>query len=217
MAIALSTIVLGLGCGDSNQGVRPDSMSAEAHRKEAQKDRATAKTELEDANRPYPPPFVFTTTGPDDQTAEQIHRVRDEKLDLAHQLREHARQHEDAAKYLEKFEEGECRQVPISARAACPLLGPVLRIANIPAGVSVTFAGGTHVDAVLAHMRCHFAFAQAHGFGVASSCPLYMKGIDIRPASSPLTIEIVASDPKTAREIQARSREEAVLIQGAAR
>ena len=78
----------------------------------------------------------------------------------------------------------------------------------------MTFAAGTQVDAVLALMRCHLAFARAHGFGTASSCPLYVKGIDLRPGAGPVAeIEIISSDRKTAEEIRLRSREEAVVVE----
>ena len=187
-------------------------MSAEAHRKEARRDRTAAKIESADARNPYPLPSVTDSSGPSDQTAEELQRKRAEKLDLARQLRQHAREHEAAAQDLEEFEAGQCKTIVPAARAACPLLGPVARMTNVQNGVSVTFATGTQVDAVLAQMRCHFAFAQARGFGAASSCPLYMKGIDIRRGSGPMTIEIIAQEPKLAQEIQARARAEAVLV-----
>jgi len=85
---------------------------------------------------------------------------------------------------------------------------------DIPTGVRVEFAQGARVDAALAHMRCHLAFARARGFQTASSCPLYMKGIEIRLGLEPRTVEIVGSDAKVAHEIQKRSREEAILVEG---
>lgn len=211
LKVAALSILLGLGCGHGD--VRPDEMSAEGHREAAQQDRASAQVAMGEAANPYPPAPLYGV-GPNNEPLEQIAGARDEKRNLAVQLREHARQHEAAARELEQFEDAECKQTPASERAACPLLGPVVALVDIPDGISVTFAAGTHVDAALAHMRCHLAFARARGFGAAASCPLYVRGIDIRPGAGPLAIEIVSGDRKTVEEIRLRSREEAVLVRG---
>jgi hypothetical protein len=41
-----------------------------------------------------------------------------------------------------------------------------------------------------------------------------MKGVEIRAPADPMTIEIVASDKRTAQRIRALTREEAVVVQG---
>jgi hypothetical protein len=142
-----------------------------------------------------------------------VYDARNEHLVRARELREHARQHERAAFALEQFENAECRNFPASTRAACPLLGSVAGITNVAGGVRVEFQPGTRVDAVLAHMRCHLAFSAARGFADEWSCPLYMKGIEIRSGSGPRSVEIVSGNATVAREIQTRSREEALLVQ----
>jgi hypothetical protein len=216
LAVVLSVVGLAFGCGQSNQTVKPSDMSAEAHRQEAQKAAAAADREQRKADTPVPPPNLATGGGnPEGYYYDRsVYDASNEHLARARELGEHARQHEAAAATLEKFEQAECKQFPAATRAACPLLGPVVSITDIPRGVTVRFADGTRADAVLAHMRCHLAFAQAHGFGPAASCPLYMKGIDIRAGSDPRTIDIVSANAKTARKVQALSREEAILVQG---
>ena len=216
-ALFTSMIGLGaLGCGQSNQAVRADDMSAEAHRAEAQKESAAAGAERKVAETAPPPPNLSVSGGNNPQGYyfdANIYDTRNQHLARAQQLSAHAREHEAAAAALEKFEEAECREFPASTRAACPLLGPVVGITDVADGVRVEFATGTRADALLAHMRCHLAFAAARGFQDAAACPLYMKGVDVRATAVPTTIEIVGADRRVARDIQARSREEAVLVQ----
>ena len=210
---------LGLGCGQSNQTVRSDDTSAEAQRRLAQKESSAADRELQAAQSPPQEPSLSTTGGNNPQGYYydvNIYYARNEHLTRARELSEHARQHAAAAASLETFEEAECGQFPPSTRSSCPLLGPVVGITDVPSGVRVQLVNGTRADAVLAHMRCHLAFAEAHGFGAAASCPLYIKGIDIRAGSTPGTIEIVGKDAKVVEQVRARTREEAVLVRAGA-
>ena len=214
--LIVSVVGLALGCGQSSPAVKPGGMSAEEHRQQAQKESVAANREVNRANTPAPAPNLAASGGGNPEGYYYDHKMYDatnEHLARARELGEHAQQHEAAAAALEKFEQAECKQFPSSTRIACPLLGPVVRITDIPTGVSVQFAEGTRADAVLAHMRCHLAFAQARGFGAASACPLYMKGIEIRAGAEPRTNEIVSADARIARRIRALSREEAVLVQ----
>jgi hypothetical protein len=209
--------MLGLAsCGQSSPTVRPDEMSASAHRQEARKVGAEADKELKAADARMPQPNLAVSGGgnPEGYIYDRnVYDARNEHLLRARQLREHARQHERAATALEQFENAECRNFPASTRAACPLLGMVARIENIEGGVRVEFERATRVDAVLAHMRCHLAFAAVRGFPSDASCPLYAKGVEIRAGSARTAVEIVSDDPTVAREIQVRSREEAILVE----
>jgi len=217
--VLISAMGLALGCGQSNQSVKPTEMSAEANRQQAQNESAAANRELNKANTPTAPPNLAASGGGNPQGYYYdigMYDAKNQHLARASALAAHAQQHEAAAVALEKFEESECKQFPASTRAACPLLGPVTRITDVAGGVSVQVAAGTRADAVLAHMRCHLAFAKARGFGAASACPLYVKGIEIRGGVDPRTIEILSADAKVARNIQALSREEAILVQGGA-
>lgn len=217
LTTAFTITALGFACARNAPSVRPDEMSAEAHRQEAQRKSAAADKELREANTPVPQPnlAVNINGNPEGYYYDRtVYDAKDEHLARSRELRQHAQEHEAAAASLEKFEEEQCKQFPASTRAACPLLGPVVRMTDIPSGVRVEFAQAARVDAALAHMRCHLAFARARGFQIASSCPLYMKGIEIRLGVAPRTIEIVGTDAKVALEIQKRSREEAILVEG---
>jgi hypothetical protein len=118
----------------------------------------------------------------------------------------HAREHEAAAAALEGFEDAECRQVPAKARAACPVLGPVATIDDRADGVRITFAAGAPVDEIVAHMRCHLAFARKSGFAEAGDCPLYMRGIEIALSGDGRAVDVTSRDQSVAEQIQIRSR-----------
>jgi hypothetical protein len=192
-------------CADTSPAVRPDDMSAAEHHAAAQREGAAARRDEARVEQDSPgSERDYLTTVP-------ISDPTQGPLAEAEKHREHARQHERAAQFLEQFEEVECRHFSPRTRAACPLLGPVVRIDDIEGGVSVLFKPGIPVDAVVAHMRCHYAFARARGFDPSVSCPLYLRGIEIRRAIDPMAVEIVSSDPRAVREIRRRAREEAVF------
>ena len=217
-------LIWGMGCGSSQPNVKPTDMSAEEHRAEAQHERELAQ---EDAHQyrpsatgilPVPPPSVFGNSNAGDQFPAAgidfpmtVYNPTEGYLAQADQHRKHARAHEKAAAALEKFEEGACRQFPERTRAACPLLAPVTKIDDIGHGVRVSFAPGTRVDALTAHMRCHYAYAKAHGFDATVSCPLYMPGLEIKQAS-PAAVEITIKNDAAVAELRARSREEAAFV-----
>jgi len=199
-------------CGTGNKAVNPDEMSADQHREEAERERRKAG----DQRKQYRPSAERTVVMPDKAGVIFDHPVYNRTdVHLAHAatMEKHARQHEAAAKYLQKFEEGECVQFAPAIRASCPLLGPVIRIDNIPGGVRVWLAPGVSPDAVVAHMRCHYAYARTRAFE-NTTCALYVRGIEIRRGHDPATIEIVSPAPAGEQEIRARSREESLLING---
>jgi len=118
----------------------------------------------------------------------------------------HAREHEAAAAALEGFEEAECREVPQKARGACPVLGPVATIDDRPDGVRISFAAAAPVEEIVAHMRCHLAFARKNGFTNAGDCPLYMRGVEIALAADGHAVDVTSQERSVAQEIQIRSR-----------
>jgi hypothetical protein len=205
-------LVFGVACGATQSGVKPDDMSAAAHRESAEHERKLAQ---ESADR-YDPAAARTTALAPPQATDSgtmfptaVYNPTEGYLREADKHRAHARQHEAAAKTLERFEAAECGALPEGTRAACPLLGPVTKIDDVPRGVRVSFVEGTRVDAVVAHMRCHYAYARSHGFDARVTCPLYMPGIQIRRAGD-LSVELRASDARRVDELRTRSREEAV-------
>jgi hypothetical protein len=130
----------------------------------------------------------------------------------AEERRQHARQHEAAAAFLEQFEDEACAGVPHSERAACPLLGPLVRLDDVPGGVRATFVDPARVPDAIAEMRCHYAFARARHFDEKIGCPLYVGGIEIRRGLDARTVEIVAHDDRTVRLIRERSRVQAIVV-----
>ena len=183
----------------SHELVRADDMSATQHRLEAQREGKVADKEAGAA--PAAP-----ATDPDG------HDWNAERRDQAERRREHSRQHAAAAEFLEHFEDRECRHVPAESRAACPLLGPVVRIDDVPGGIRATFADPKRVPTLIAEMRCHYAYARSRHFDETIGCPLYVRGIEVRQAIDPRAIEIVSRDEKTSRLIRERGRQQAVFI-----
>ncbi len=214
----VSLIGAGTGCGQSSQAVKAPDQSADSYHQQAARESAASRREFVAASG-APAPNLNASGGNNPQGYYfdlNVYNTRDQHLARARELSEHARQHEALAAKLEAFEETECKEFPPATRAACPLLGPVKTLVDTPNGVKVEFTPGTRVDAVVAHMRCHLAFAQARGFDSSSAaCPLYIRGIEIRPGADPNVIEVVSGDPRVAHEIQARSRAEAVLVRAA--
>jgi hypothetical protein len=224
MVFALFSFLAGVatGCGQTSQSTKPPEDSAAGYRQRAANESAASDKDLNAASAANPapnPPNLSASGGNNPQGYYydlNVYNARNQRLARARELSEHAHQHEAMASRLEGFVEAECKQLPPATRAACPLLGPVSKLVDLPDGVHVEFAPGTRVDAVLAHMQCHLAFARARGFEEsAAACPLYVRGIEIRAGSDPRTIDILGSDAKVAREVQARTREEAVLVRAA--
>jgi hypothetical protein len=206
-------LVVGAACAGAQPSMKPDDMSAAEHHDAARHERELAQQNatLYDpgASRvsPLAPPAAL---GNEVVFPASIYNPTEVHLREADKHREHAREHERAAAALEHFEEGACREFPERTRAACPLLGPVTTIEDLPRGVRVTFAPGTRVDAVVEHMRCHYAYARARAFDARVTCPLYMPGISIRRAGA-LAVDLAAPDEAHVAELRAGSREEAVF------
>ncbi len=192
-----------LGCA-GQELVRGDDMSATQHRLEAQREAAAA----EKAGAAGPAAPVADPAGYDWNA---------ERRREAESRREHARQHAAAAEFLEQFEDRECRHIPAASRAACPLLGPVVRIDDVPGGIRATFADAKRVPTAIAEMRCHYAYARSRHFDEAIGCPLYVQGVEVRQALDPRAIEIVSRDENIGRLIRERGRQQAVFVRQARR
>jgi len=214
------------GCAGNVQVVKPDDMSAAEHRREAKREQAAAR-EL-DGNIVPPDPlawqqpteapsgFIFPVSPLNPEVSGNA-VAEHQKLREADGLREEAHQHRRAARTLESAERSACGDTPASGRAACPVLGPLTTLHDIPGGVRATFADATRVDAVVEQMRCHFAYERTRGFDPATSCEIYMRGVDIRRAPhDPASVDITSSDPGGADELRALSREQAVFAGDAA-
>jgi hypothetical protein len=195
----LPTLLL-LACGSG--GVRPDDMSAQAHRQEAAYERRAAdQRDREAAQQVDNPPAGYDPSRPSQISLDPTSRLRAE----AESRRAHAVQHEAAARDLERFEAQECTGIEPHARATCPVLGPSAARRDIPGGVRIEPPASTDPAALLALMRCQHAHAQARGFRAdAAACPLYLRGIEIRASADGKAVEIVARTEALAREIRQR-------------
>jgi hypothetical protein len=210
-------LLLGAACAAREPNVKPTDMGAAEHRAEAEHQRELAR---DDASHYRPDDARVIALAPPGNAMTavdfpvSVYNPTEGYLQRADEHRAHAKEHERAAAALEKFEEGECKAFPERTRVACPLLGPVTKIEDVERGVRVTFAPGTRVDAVAAHMRCHYAYARAHGFDARVSCPLYMPGIEIAQQSG-TAVDIKVRDKAKVTELRSRAREEAVFAAGA--
>jgi hypothetical protein len=212
-------LVTGGGCGTGRESVKPDDLGAAQHREEAARENQAAREHAKDyhPHETVPSPFRpagSVATGGNYTFPLEVYNPTEVQLQRADEHRAHARQHEKAAQALERFEAEECGGFPPVARAACPFLRPVTSIDDMGNGVRVTFAAGTPVHAVFAHMRCHYAYARARAFADESSCPLYMRGIEIKRAKDPLAIEITTADWRQVEALRVHSRAEAVYAPG---
>ncbi len=124
----------------------------------------------------------------------------------------HTMAHGTTALQLARFESAACRGIEPKARGACPLLGPVTVISDLPGGVRVEFAATVSVDSVLAGMRCHYSFAEARGFSEeAAACPLYIRGLHLERSTDGKAIDITITPAALVNEVRKRVREEAVF------
>jgi hypothetical protein len=185
MQILSAALLLGASCAGSKQAVRPEDMTAAEHRAAAER---SAKAAARASSR------------------------HDAPMSEAKEHLVHSQQHLAVAHALEAFENEECAGFSPRTRAACPLLSPVVAIEDIPMGVRVRMAQGVRVDAVVAHMRCHYAYASARAFADAVSCPLYIRDIDIKASDDRAGVEIVAHSEAGAQEVRAHSRAEAIFV-----
>jgi hypothetical protein len=194
-----------VSAGSCSHEVKPDDMSAEAHHDKAQKEQSAAEKEKEIARSDWPPNEPMNSESiPDLYLSQTTQDPKTMHLVRARYLEEHAREHERAAAELEKFEDVQCKSLPGAKRSACPMLGPVVGTQNIEGGVRVRYRSGTDVNAVLPLMRCHYAYARAHGFQGTEDCPLYIRGEEFRVAPEPNAIDIVSNDTKTVAELRKR-------------
>lgn len=190
-----------------------DDLSAEEHRRLAAREHAASATHASQWNpqaaRPTPFRNPIDSVQNPPFTAE-VYNPTDRHLQSAEKHHQHARQHEAAAQKLEQFEEQECRSFPPATRAACPFLGPATQVRDIDKGITVRMADSVRVDAVVAHMKCHAAYAQARGYPPDTTCPIYVPGVSIRQGANPREIELTVADPAQVAELRKRARDEVV-------
>ena len=211
-----------LGCaGRLREGDAPDDMSAAAHRERS--------TEHFRKSREHRSQYDPEREVSDHRSERGIERYSDDAwgryeygdlywdarqydpgLGHLEEADEHERKgaaHLAAARSLERFEERECKAFPARTRVSCPLLGSVEAVEDVPDGVRVRFAEGVNLNAAIAHIRCHVAFARARARARAGmeGCPLYLEGVAARRVGRSRSIELFAN-PDDIDELRRRTR-----------
>lgn len=199
----LTTAVAAGSCASTPPGTGPHDMSAADHRKHAMSEEALA-----DAHEAQHDPDARSEAAmgrPDSEFSYAVvtYNPTGHHLDDAAKHRQHGAAHREAARALEQFEEGECGNFPPETRSVCPLLGQVAAADNLPDGVRITVAEGVNQEALVAHTRCHLAFAATQGFEGMDACPLYVKGVALEAADGVLLLK--TEDPAALRAVQART------------
>lgn len=160
-------------------GIHPDDMSAEQHRAVASRERA----EADEAAAKYDPTATRTRRVVVDPLAGDYdlekYNPTDAYRTAAERHHEAAAQHLAAAKVLESFEDARCQGLAHETRAMCPLLGQVHAVRDIPDGVEVTVSPETPLDAFMAQVQCHLAFARTEARGGMDACPLFLPDVHV--------------------------------------
>lgn len=120
-------------------------------------------------------------------------------------LESQATDHLNAAKTLEKYEERQCASFPPKTRATCPILGHIDAVEEAFGGVRLRFDESVNVNAAVAHVRCHMAFARTRARVGMEACPLYTPGLSVARVGD-RTIELTAGDREGLEELRIRSR-----------
>ena len=202
-------------CSLLGSGTAPDDMSVEGHRREAQKHAEEArehKGHFDSEFRIDPgrdgtggrwgPDYDYRKSGTNYWVGSS-YNPSERHLTHAKEHEAHAQKHRRAARSLEVFEEAQCGAFPPETRVLCPLLGQLDSVENIPSGSRIRFADGVDVDAAVAHMRCHIAFARSHSRVGMDNCPLYLEVVRVSrvgPGSEADFLVVGTNELKVLRE-----------------
>ncbi len=221
-ASLLSVLILGAASGCATPGSRPDDMSASAHAASADEaaKRATGHRESYDPEarevrtrlRSYGAygydlyGLSYGYGGYSDLYWEvEVYNPTRRHLARAKREEKHATDHRAAAEVLERFEAGQCSAFPPETRAASPLLGQVEDVADVYGGVRLRFAPDVDMNAAVAHVRCHLAFARTRARIGMDECPLYVGGVDVERLPRSRSIELSVADPEALEELKRRA------------
>jgi hypothetical protein len=206
VALAAGTIGFMAG-GCASRQMRPDDLSAQEHRRVAERESALAEVErakFDPSARASSPIQVHNLPMIGEYNPTERH------LRHAAEHARHAREHETAAAALERFEDSACGPLPANERGACPVMGPLAAVHDVPDGVQLRPVDDARLAEVLAHMRCHLAYARTRGFATAPDCPLYMKGVEIQLGADGRSIELTAKEPQVIEELRRRVHADAM-------
>lgn len=203
MVAGVSLALVGAACAaTTHPGANPHDMSAAEHREHAaaERDEAQAHEDRYDPNASG----EISTGGPFGYAyGVSVYNPTGHHTKEAAEHRAHAEAHQAAAQALEQFEHEACKDLPPETRTLCPLLGQISSADDTPQGVVITPEPDVNRDALLAHMRCHLAYAATVGFEGMDACPLYVEGVTIEDEGG--TIRLRAADEASAQALQKRT------------
>ncbi|MCA9672596.1 MAG: hypothetical protein KC503_43680 [Myxococcales bacterium] len=202
-------VALLAGCATTTRGARPDDMSAAKHRQAAKAERDKARRHQKQFDPNAQAAGVTQATGgatADADAVDVLYNPTEQHRTAAAEHREHARQHEKAARALLRFENRSCKHITAKVRTACPLLGQVARVQDIEKGARLFLVKGVRIASLLEHMRCHYAYGRTMGREGMSACPLYLKHLSISRVTDANAIDVTASDSASVAEVRKRAR-----------
>jgi hypothetical protein len=186
----------------------PSEMSVEQNRAAAWEASRQAQNELAIASQRSTP--ANAGIAPELYLYPQGSNLAQAQVDDARRLEKQAAEHEQAAAELEQAEAVECENVQPAQRSVCPSLGPVTSISDTDGGVRIAFGDPVQASMWLSRVRCHYAYARAHGVVNNPDCVLYLPDVEFLPTSNPRLVDVVARDPRTAAEIRRRAHASAI-------
>jgi hypothetical protein len=97
----------------------------------------------------------------------------------------------------------ECRGISPPIQDTCPVLGPVVALAEVPSGVRARLDSADDARSALSRLSCRIARAALPDAGRSPTCAFDRPGISVRPASAADAIELVGSDPGAVEALRA--------------
>ncbi len=214
LSLTLAVLITLGACGQFGGGTAPDDMSAEEHRRHSDEHQTRAR---DHEDRYDPDVLVEAYPGAPGWGDEYANRYRGDYYwddrsynptarHLAHANRHegHAREHLAAAQALEQFEEAQCRSFPPETRAVCPLIDQVAAVEDIEGGSRIRFVDGVDVNAAVAHLRCHLAFARSQARSGMETCPLYLEDVQILRVGIGPEVDLVTGQRGDVADLRSR-------------
>ncbi len=225
---SLALLLMLSACTSVGSGTAPDDMSVAGHRSHSQemsekasehRDRYDPDAEVErlpgrpsrsemwggDSNDRYNSGNGYRYSG-DYYWQPRTYNPTERHLAHATRHEAHAREHAEAARSLESFEDDQCGSFPHETRMVCPLIGQLASVEDIPGGSRVRFADGVDVNAAVAHIRCHLAFARSQGRAGMESCPLYLEGVRVSRVGPGSDVDFLVEDSNDLAALRERIR-----------
>lgn len=187
---------LEIACGASERRSETGEMTVEGHEQAAAQERAAARKEQAsfDPNATQVHETVQPASAMDGGMGGILVTVNPTQghLTAAEAHRRHAAAHAAAAKNLKHFEDEACTGLAEAERESCPTL-TTSNLETLPAGVRL-HTGTKRLGSVLQEIRCHLAFAKAHGYDRVDLCPFALPGVHAEVANDRAGVDLQADN-----------------------